>query len=191
MDLKTFFALLATTIGAIAYIPYFKDVISHKTQPHPFTWLIFAITQATAAGIIWQDGGDKGSLLLVIGAVLTIIILLLSLPNSKKIITKSDMLVLAFALVAIVIWRLLENPLLAILLLSIIDASGYIPTFRKSYLNPRNETISLWAAFAVADIFAILALGNYSLITLSFLVTITSANIALVIFLMIRRKQTS
>jgi len=189
MELKTIFGALSAIIGVIAFIPYIKAAITHDSQPHPFTWLIFSITQGAGAGITWQGGGKEGSILLMIGAILCLVIFLLSLKKSSRIITKSDIVILSLTLFAIVIWLFLDNALLSILIISGVDAFAYIPTFRKSYMEPLKEPISIWATFIIANSFAILALGEYNILTLTYLLTITSANIALVAFLATKRKQ--
>jgi len=191
MDTKTLFSALSVAIGVIAFIPYIKDALVSKTQPHQFTWLIFAIVQGTSAAIIWQNGGMKGSLILIVGAFLTIIVFLISLFNGKWDIAKIDIAVLAIALSAIIIWLFLDNPLLAVFVLTSIDLIGHIPTFRKSYSKPYTENISLWGAFAVADLLAILALESYTVLTLTYLTAITAMNIAVTTFLIIRRYQIS
>jgi len=189
MELKTVFGILSGIIGLIAFIPYIKESILHDSQPHPFTWLIFSITQGAGAGITWEGGGKEGSFLLLIGSILCLVIFLLSLKNSSSIITKSDIAILSIAFLAIALWLFLEAPILSILIISGIDAIGYVPTFRKSYTQPQKEPISIWASFILANCFAMLALGEYNILTLSYLLTITVANIALVTFLIIRRRQ--
>ena len=188
MDIKIIFAVLSTILGIMGFAPYLRDVLSKKTKPHIFTWIIWAITQGTAtAGLLYGNGG-YGAIPMIISVSLTSLVVLLSLRTGEKNITKSDKIIFLAAIFAIFIWWKLENPILAILMVSAIDAIGYIPTFRKSYNKPWTETVFSWGTFAIANVMAILALENYNLLTTSYLATITSANILLAIFLIIRRK---
>jgi len=191
MDIKIVFAIISVIIGLVGFFPYLRDVILKKTQPHEFTWLIWAITQGTATAALWVGGGGVGVASIAIGTVLVTIIFFLSLRDGKRDITRSDIVVLAMAFSAIVIWWQLDNPLAAVLLVSAIDAGGYIPTFRKSFNNPWSETALTWGAFAVASVFAIFALEGYNLLTVSYLATISLANLALFVFLLIRRQKIS
>lgn len=125
---------------------------------------------------------------MAISVTLAVLVMLLALRNGTKYITRSDIVIFMTAVLAIFVWWQLEQPLLAVLMVSAIDAIGYIPTFRKSFLRPYTETIGSWVAFALADGTAILALGSYNLLTVSYLATITTANVLLVVFLLIRRK---
>lgn len=187
MELKTLFGALSAIIGLIAYLPYIREALRHRSQPHPFTWLIFSLAQGTGAGITWQNGGPKGAILLGMGFILCFLIFLLSLRKSKKIIAKVDVLVLILALLAIVFWIFLDHPLLSVLIISGIDVFGYIPTFRKSYHEPFKEPTLVWGSFIIANSFALLALDDYNFLTLCYLISITSANLALWIFLKARR----
>ncbi len=190
-EIKTIFSTLSIIIVILGFIPYLKDALTKKNKPHQFTWLILLITQGISTAILWSKGGGKGSISLTVGTVFIAIILLISLFEKKKNITKSDVSVLIIALSAVPIWLLLNNALLAVIVLSLIDISGYIPTFRKSYSKPSSETTSVWIAFTISNIFAILALESYTLVTLIYLTSITFANISLVTFIYFRKKHIS
>ena len=187
--MKIAFAILATAIGLAAFAPYIRDVWTRKTQPHIFTWLIWTITQGTAtAGLLYGNGG-YGAIPMTISIACTIIVITLALRNGTKNITRSDVIVMLAAISAIFIWWGLDSPMLAVLMVSAIDAIGYIPTFRKSFKLPWSETAGSWFAFAFADGLAILAIENFNLLTVSYLATITACNILLVSYLAVRRIQ--
>ncbi|MBT4120226.1 MAG: hypothetical protein HOG89_01775 [Candidatus Peribacter sp.] len=190
VDLNTIWAALSVLVGISTVTLYTKSIFSGDTKPHEFTWLIWAITQGTATAILWQAGGGKGAIYLTIGTVIVFAIFILLLFRGSRNITNSDVLVLALALLGFGIWWFLENPLLAVILMSSIDVSGYIPTFRKSYSLPDTETSAFWFAFGATNILSILALENYNALTLTYLVSIAAANISLGLFLIWRRQRT-
>ena len=188
MDIKIVFSVISVLAGLTAFYPYFKDVLAKRTQPHEFTWLIWAITQGTATAGVWAGGGGVGAISLTVGTFLVTLIFIMSLMDGKRDITKSDVVLLIVALLAIAVWWFLENPLLAVFMVIGIDVIGYIPTFRKSFKHPWAETAKSWALFPVSNIFAILALESYNLLTTSYLVIICVLNISLLVFLLARRK---
>lgn len=188
MQLKILFSLISASIGIWAFLPYLKNVISKKTKPHVFTWLIWLITQGTAVFGLWLGGGGYGAINLTIGTILTLIILIFALRNGDNRPTLSDIIILTAALLAIVVWLFLDNPKLSIILVSAIDVLGYAPTFKKSYFHPWTETVNSWGYFIIANIFAILALDSYNIMTLTYLLSITLANTSLYIFLITRRR---
>lgn len=191
MNIKILFAVLATLAELFGLLPYIKEVVLKKIQPHPYTWLIWGITQSVAVAGLWIGGGGIGALSLTITTLLIIITFFLSIRGSSKIITKQDAVVLAAALLSIIIWVTLDSPLLAVLLVSAIDVVGYIPTFRKSYNNPWSEKLSSWIIFSLAKVFAYLALANYNFLTISYIAALFAANGSLSVYLFWRRTQIS
>ena len=188
INTKIIFAIISSLVGVVSYFPYIRDVLKRKTQPHTYTWLVWVITQGVAATSIWYGQGRWGALGLTIGTFLIFVIFLLSLKFGTKNITRTDTVVLFAALGAIVIWWKLKNPLLALFMVTLIDLLGYIPSFRKSYQQPWSETISSWEGFVIGNFFAILALKEYNLLTLSYLIAINIANIVLILICLFRRR---
>ena len=188
MDVKIILTVIATAIGVVAFFPYLRDTFSLKTKPHAYTWLIWAITQGTAVFGIWYGGGGWGALNLTIGTLFVIVVFLFSIKYGTKNITKSDTAILVAALSAIIIWWRLDQPLISVIMVSVIDVIGYVPSFRKSYQEPWSETLISWILFSASNIFAILALEEYNLLTVTYLAAITSANIALFLLCFFRRK---
>lgn len=188
MDTKIVLSIFATVIAAAAFLPYLRDIFSLKTKPHAYTWLIWAITQGTAVFGIWYGGGGWGVLNLIVGTLLVVVVFLFSLKYGTKNITKSDTAIFIAALSAIVVWWQLDKPLISVMMVSVIDVIGYIPSFRKSYLEPWSETLVTWILFSVSNILAILALKEYNLLTVTYLVAITTANIAFILVCFFRRQ---
>ena len=190
MELKIIFALLAMVAFLVAYIPYIRDIFLRRTQPHAYTWFIWAITQGTAVAGIWYGKGGLGSLGLGITEILLIFTFFLCLKYGTRNITATDTILFSISLLAIFIWWYLENPLLAIIMVSLIDfLGGYIPTYRKTWVEPWSETLVSWELFLLGDIFSILALTEYNLLTLTYLATIGVGNIIFVILCLFRRSK--
>ncbi len=188
IDWKTVAALIGL-VSNVAFIPYIWDIFKRRTEPHIYTWLIWLLTQGTAvAGIIHGEGGIA-VLGLAFGTLLVASICLLSLKYGTKNITRSDTLILLAAGAAIFVWWQLDQPVLAVLIVTVVDALGYIPTFRKSYAEPWSETITSWLIFSLGNIASLLALDTYNLLTVPYVAMIAVANMLLTIFLLIRRQK--
>jgi hypothetical protein len=186
--LKLIFAIAATAFMIVGYYPYLKDLFAIKTQPHLYTWLIWAITASIATAGVIVGGGNLGAIPMVIGTAFVIFVCLLSFKYGSKNITKSDTLTLVAALVAILVWVQLGNPLLAVVLATVIDGVGYIPTYRKSYQEPWSETSFFWIAMSANSFLAIAALETHSLLTSLYLLVLGVVNFGLFLLLQYRRK---
>ncbi len=188
IDIKLFFVVIAVIIGLMAFTPYVRDIFLRKTKPHVYTWLIWLITQGTATVGLWYGHGGWGTLALLFGTVVCFIVFILALKFGTKNITRSDTAVLVLAVLAIIIWRQLDSPLLAIFMVSFIDVIGYLPSFRKTFAEPWTETLGSWQMAVVANIFSILALSEYNFLTLTYLIAITIANMIMAMICVMRRR---
>jgi len=192
ISLKLLFAILAILafVGG-GFLPYIRDIFLKKTQPHVYSWLIWVITQGTAVAGLWYGNGGWGTIIMVISVTFVFFVFLLSLKYGTRNITKGDTILLVASFLAIVVWWQLHNPLLAVVMVSIIDFVGYFPSYRKTFAEPWTETPFSWMAFSVANIFGMLALSQYNLLTLTYLITITIANVILLIICLLRRRVVS
>ncbi len=189
MSLKEILAV-ASIIGVlIAYYPYFKDIFQRKTKPHIYTWLVWTITMGIGVLGIIEGEGKQGVFSLLLGLVLVAAVMVLSFWFGTKNITRSDTLSLVAALIALCFWFFLDNPYLAVLVAALIDAIGYYPTFRKSYLDPQSETLSFWSLSVFVSFISILANEEYNFLTTFYLGTMFVMNFALTVFLFVRRKK--
>lgn len=187
MDIKIIFVAIAIIIGFSATFPYIKDIFSLKTKPHAYTWLIWSLTTGTAAFAAYYGGGGVGSLNLILMFFVTFGIFLISLKYGTKNITMWDTIILITALLAILVWWQLKQPLISVLMVSAIDVIGYFPSFRKTWHEPWSETIISWLGFATANVFAILALSEYNFLTVTYLFSVTLANAILFLICLVRR----
>jgi uncharacterized protein with PQ loop repeat len=189
IDIKLLIGIFAGTIGALSFIPYFRDIFLHKTKPHIYTWLIWSLLQGTSVFIMLYGGAGIGVLPFVIGTILCGSIFILSLKYGTKNITLFDTICLIGALVALIFYIFLHNSLLSIILVSIIDFIGFIPTFRKSYVEPKTETASTYIVSAVSSVLAIGALLNYSVITILYPATLILTDTTCWLIIVLRRKK--
>lgn len=188
-EMAQILGVIAVAIGLYGYVPYFRDIFKGKTKPHAFSWLIWGIL--TGIGFLAQvfDNGGPGAWVTGVTAFVCIMIFLLALSRGEKNITKSDWWCLLGAFLAIGLWLITDDPLIAVVLITVIDALGFIPTFRKSYHRPDQETAVTYVLSGVKFIVAIAALSNFSLVTVLYPLSLVLMNGLFVAMLYIRRKQ--
>lgn len=87
------------------------------------------------------------------------------------------------------LWAITDSPLTAVILITIIDALGFAPTFRKAYHKPQEETMITFVLSAVKFVIAIAALSNYSTVTVLYPASLVLMNGLFVAMLIVRRKQ--
>lgn len=189
MEYKIFLGYLTIIIAVIGYAPYFRDIFEGKTKPHVFSWFIWGLINVIAFFAQAVGHGGAGTWVTAFTAVACLTIAVLSFRNGEKDFSTVDWLSLGGALLAIVLWLITSQPLLSVILVTAIDAIGFIPTFRKSYSKPHEETVIMFASAALKFGISILALGSLTLTTALFPASLVLTNTALAVMLVWRRRQ--
>lgn len=189
VSIKLVFAVIACILVVVGgFLPYIRDIYRGKTKPHAYTWLIWTITQGTALVGLWQGHGGLAVVAMAIGVSMSIFVIGLSFRYGTRNITRADTIILIASLLAIGVWWQLHNPLLALVMVSLIDIVGYIPSFRKTYEEPWTETSLTWGVFIITNVLIMLSLDEYNFMTLFYLVSITAANAILLSICLVRRR---
>jgi hypothetical protein len=189
MGYRGILGFAATIIALISYVPYFRDIVARKTKPHAFTWLIWGVL--TGIAFVGQLAGHAGPGAWVTGftAVICLAIAAIAAVGGERNIARLDWIALAGAGLALVVWFLTRGPLLSVILITIIDNVGFVPTLRKSYYRPGEETMSTFVLSGLKWVLGILALDHLSVTTALFPVSIVVASWLFVVMLLVRRKQ--
>lgn len=181
--------ILAIVIGLIGYVPYFRTIFKGKTKPHAFTWLVWGLL--TGIAFVGQVVGNGGAGAWVTGftALVSFTIFALALVKGKKDFPLADWLCLSGCILALVLWAFTDDPLSAIILITIIDALAFAPTFRKSYSKPYSEPAFTYAMSGLKFFIALFALQKLSLVTVLYPLSLVIANGAFVLLLLTQRKR--
>jgi hypothetical protein len=188
-DYKIIFGYTAAIISVASYIPYYKSIFSGKTKPHAFTWLIWSILSSTAFFAQFLNQAGPGSWVTGVTALTCFGVFVLSLFKGYKDFVLFDYFALAGAAVALVAWYLQKDPTLSVILVAIVDNLGFLPTFRKSYINPFTENLVIYKWSIVKYIFAFFAFESYTFVTLIFPISLVFFNIFFVLMVYYRRSK--
>jgi hypothetical protein len=182
---------VAVVIGVIGYIPYYRDILRGTTKPHPFSWLGFGILNGITFIAQVVSGGGPGTWVTAITTISTFGIAILAFTRGEKGITIFDWICFAGALVGIIFWKLTSNPLWAVIIVTIADLLAFAPTFRKAFLRPYEETISLYAMSILKYAISLGALAVFNVTTAFFPATLVISNGSFVVLLILRRQYIS
>lgn len=189
MSHKEILGLIATAIAFVSYIPYFRDILAHRTKPHAFSWFVWGILTLISFASQISDDAGPGAWVSGFTAVIGLVIFFFALKVGKRNIARSDWLMLAGAGLALLMWFITKTPLLSVILITIVDFFGFLPTIRKSYDRPYEETLSTFALSGLKYVVAIFALDNVSVITALYPIYLIGANAFFITLLYVRRKQ--
>ena len=180
--------IIAVILSITGYIPYFINIFKNKTKPHAFTWFVWGLI--TGLGFIIQilKGGGYGSYVTGVSALLCFAISAIALKKGEIVYDKNDWVSFLCAILAIFLWYITDNSALAVFLIIIGDALGFIPTFRKGWKKPFEETAISFVFNSLKYIVALLALNHYSINTALYPLYLVFANGLFGLMLFWRRK---
>ena len=99
-----------------------------------------------------------------------------------------DKICLVGALIAISLYLFLHNALLSVIVVTLTDFIGFLPTIRKSYAEPKTETLSTYGLSSASSAFALFALTNFNITTSLYLITLVITNGLCAVIILVQRK---
>lgn len=180
LDTKSLFGIAAAVVAILNYAPYLVGVVRQTLYPHAFSWIIFTIITATISVAQFEGGAGPGAWATGATSLITACIALFALRNGGYMITRFDYLSLGGALIAIPIWIATSNPLWAVLILTLVEILGFLPTYRKAYWQPFDESKLAFSLTILKYLLAFGAMQVYTVTTLLFpLVVVTLSTLLL------------
>lgn len=191
MTLKPLFGAAAVVLTFVAFVPYIRSILNGRTRPHVFSWVIWGITTVVVFFAQLADRGGVGAWPVGLSGMITLYIA--SLAYARKgdsSVTLSDWTFLILAIGSLPLWFFAGDPLWAVVTLTTIDVLGFGPTFRKAYVFPYEERLTLFAIMTARNLCVIAALEHYSWTTVLFPAAIVATCMLFILVVGYRRRVT-
>ena len=180
---------LAAIIGTIGFLPYFRNLFAGRTKPHTFSWLIWGILSVITFTAQVVSGAGPGAWIIGVAAALSLAVFVISIFKGEKAITRLDKISLISAVLGIALWIATTNPLWSVVIVSIVDAVGYVPTFRKTYRQPYEETLAMYFLSTVSFVISLFALKVVNLTTALYPTSLITTNVIFISMVLVRRSR--
>ena len=160
-DIASIAGKLAGIISLSAYAPYILSILRKETKPNRASWIIWAIVSSIIA-LSYREAGASYAFLAPVGyAIGSTIVLILSIRNGVGGWTPFDRSCLLGAAVSLVLWRIFDSPISALLINLFIDILGTLPTLRKAWYQPETESKVAWSLFSLGTIVNLFAIEKW------------------------------
>lgn len=187
LDYKVILGAGAVVLGLAGYVPYFIGIFKGRTKPHVFSWFIWGLLTAIAFAIQLTEKAGPGAWITGVTAVVCFVITALALQRGERTITPSDKITFIAALASIPLWLATKNPFYSVLLITVIDALGFYPTFRKTWHKPWEEALVAHFMSGLKWVLAIAALDQVNFNTAFYPLSLVFMNNAFVFMALWRR----
>lgn len=185
--MKETIGLIAVILTFVGYIPYIKDTIKGNTTPHVYTWFMWALVPSIVFAIQLSSDAGPGAFASLAAAIVCFIIFLLGLRNGEKNISRMDTGFFVLSFVALCMWLFAKEPIISVVLVLSIDMLGFVPTIRKSWRKPYEETLVSYEISTIRFLCALFALDRYTIVTALYPLTWVVANGLFCVYLIYRR----
>ncbi|HAG52331.1 MAG TPA: hypothetical protein DCL21_00920 [Alphaproteobacteria bacterium] len=189
IDLLTMFAILANTITVLNTIIYIYSIYKGKTKPHTFTWFNWTILSAITAYAQFSVNGGLSTWIFAFSALTMFLVTIISLFKGVKKIAKSDWFAFLIALTIIPIWYTTKNPVLALVLIMVIDIFSYFPTVRKSWIKPFSEPASVYFLAVLNSALTVVSIAEPTLSNTFYPAFVVLLDLGFMLMLLIRRTE--
>ena len=198
----SYVAVAVTICGYVIYIWQMFPAQGHSpAKPHPLSWVLFGFLTATGWVVQEAQGAQEGSWCLGVTAGFCFLIAGVSFWRFREDWRRSwadidnirlDIVVTILALILFVA-SLPTRYYTELATTSVIFAAGadfvsYLPTFKKAWNRPEEDSATNFAYNSIKCLPALLALGSYSFATAAYLVMLLIVNGFFSAFLLVWRK---
>lgn len=181
--------LLSVLLAVFSYSLYFRDIFAGRTKPHGITWLIWAFLNGFIFVQQLTSGGGPGAWVTAAAAIAGICIFILSFKHGERHITQLDKVCLGMVAVIILLWTQQVSDVAIAVLACVVFLIGFIPTFRKSYKKPQQETIITFGLNSAKFFIALFALQSLTITTGLYPLFLGILNGCFVVYLVFRRSK--
>ncbi len=187
--LKDLYAFIAIGMMLSSRATYLTSMMKGRTRPHAFSWLIWGVISAIGLAAQIAEHAGPAAWVRGVGCVTCYVILALCWWKGERDIRRADWITLGIAFTAIPLWIITKTPVWSVILVCMIDSSGYLPTARKVWRKPKEETPYSYMFSCGGAFLSLLAIENYTPSTWLYPAVLTLSNATMASYILIRRRQ--
>lgn len=163
---KEIIGVVSLLVTLVQYIPYCRSIYRKQLRPHVFSYLIWGVSAGIVAVAQWSAEAGPGAWAMALVALLCFLVVGLSYRTGTRYISGGDWIAFIVAMLAIPIWVLTDNPLYAIVVVTLIDIAAFYMTMRKAIISPNEESIGFYVLATLQYVLSMLAIESYNPTTL-------------------------
>ena len=154
--------VLIQILGSAAYI---RNTLRGTTKPNRVTWFFWAVAPLIGAAAAIVDGVKWAVLPVLVVGFIPLLVLIASFKNKNAYwkLGTFDYLCGICSALALVLWFITSQPVIAIMFAIIADALAALPTLAKSWTNPETETSIEYVASVFSALTCFLAIKMWSI----------------------------
>lgn len=189
--LPQYFAYITIFTSFIGGYFYIKGTLTGKTKPNRASWLIWFLAACTASIVQFSSGAGLSAIPIFMAGFIPLLVLLASFKN-KNAYWKAGLLeytCLFFAILSLVAFLILKTGVWATIFAILADGLGFIPTFVKSWKEPKTENLGPFISGIFNPFISIATLSAFSFNTIGFAIYLFAGNLIEILIVLYRRRK--
>jgi hypothetical protein len=168
LDWHTITGVLSSILLASLAVPYIYTILHGETRPSGVSLVGWATLYLITAAAQFSKGLDWSLVVPVISLCTSAITAVIAFTLERVVWTRADGMCFALASLALILWFITNEPLIAILLSILADLFVSLPAMIKTYHDPSTEPALLWLLYVLGSSLALLATREFTLYNILF-----------------------
>lgn len=183
----SYITIFTSLIGGYFYI---KGTLTGKTKPNRASWLIWFLAACTASIVQFSSGAGLSAIPIFMAGFIPFLVLLASFKNKNAYWEAGwvEYICLFFAILSLIAFFILKTGTWATIFAIIADGLGFIPTFIKSWRDPKSENLGPFVSGVFNPFMSIATLSVFSFNTIGFAIYLFAGNLIEIMIVLYKRK---
>lgn len=183
----SYITIFTSLIGGYFYI---KGTLTGKTKPNRASWLIWFLAACTASIVQFSSGAGISAIPIFMAGFIPFLVLLASFKNKNAYWEAGwvEYICLFFAILSLIAFFILKTGTWATIFAIIADGLGFIPTFIKSWRDPKSENLGPFVSGVFNPFMSIATLSVFSFNTIGFAIYLFAGNLIEIMIVLYKRK---
>ncbi len=178
-----YLVLVGAAVQLFGITFYIKETVRGNTKPNRVSWFLWSIAPLIATTAAISDGVGWSILPVFMAGFNPLLVLIASFVNPKAYwkLERFDYLCGFFSILALVLWGITREPIIAVAFAIVSDAFASVPTIVKMWNHPETETVAPFFASLFSACMSFLAIQTWHFTAYGFSAYVVMVSIALIV----------
>lgn len=177
-----YIVLIGAFVQLVGIFFYIRETVRGETKPNRVTWLMWSVAPLIGSVAAFSDGVRWAALPVFMSGFAPLLVFIASFVNSKPYwkLEKFDYFCGVCSILALVLWGITKEPLIAIIFSIASDGFAAVPTIIKSWKHPDSESVEAYTTGLFNSLTSFFALRTFGISELAFPIYLVLVNSSLI-----------
>lgn len=177
-----YIVLIGAFVQLVGIFFYIRATVRGETKPNRVTWLMWSVAPLIGSVAAFSDGVRWAALPVFMSGFAPLLVFIASFVNPKSYwkLEKFDYICGALSVLALILWGITKEPLIAIIFSIASDGFAAVPTIIKSWKHPDSESVEAYTTGLFNSLTSFFALRTFGISELAFPIYLVLVNSSLI-----------